>query len=92
MDRDFRLKSDRQTFVWQLISININRQRTLDISIIKKRKRKRLESTQVCMLIVIILSIQDGKSLDVSNLELTGNELYEDKSELSKLLFPISFT
>ena len=71
--RVFRLKLDCRAVAWQLISVNINRQTSADIKVIKEKllgldhTRKRTPS---------ILSVQETKSWDVPNLELSGFVCY----------------
>ena len=71
-----RLLPDCQEVAWQLISVNINRQTSADIEVIKEklfgfdRTRKRMPT---------ILSVQETRSWDVPNLELKGFVCYGDK-------------
>ena len=75
--RIFRLIPDCQMDVWQLVSVNINRQRSLDISTIKE---KLLGPAHARTHTPAILSIQETKSWDVPNLDLSGYVCYGSKS------------
>ena len=74
--------------VWRLISVNINRQRSLDISTIKE---KSLGPAHTRTHTPAILSIQETKSWDVPNLELSGYVCYGSKSGFATLLVPKLF-
>ena len=69
MSRVFRLKPDCREVAWQLIAVNIKRQTSADIKVIKEKllgldhTRKRIPT---------ILSLQETKSWNVPNLELPG--------------------
>ena len=75
--RSFRLNPERQVNTWQLVSVHINRQRSLDISTMKK---KTLQLAHACAHSLAILSIQEAKSWDVPSLELAGCVCYGGKS------------
>ena len=79
----FRLNLDRQVDAWQLILVNINRWRSLDISTVKETllglAHARTHSPA-------IVSIQETKTLDVLNLELPGIVCYGSESGFATLL------
>ena len=56
MSRVFRLKPDCREVAWQLIAVNISRQTSADIKVIKEK----------------LLGFQETKSWNVPNLELPG--------------------
>ena len=67
MSRWVRLILECQVNTWQLISVNINRQRSSVISVIKE---KLLGPAHACAHSPDIFSIQETKSWDVPNPEL----------------------
>ena len=83
-----RLLPDCQEVAWQLISVNINRQTSADIEVIKEkligfdRTRKRMPT---------ILSVEETRSCDVPILELKGFVCYGDTHGHPTLLFPEQF-
>ena len=73
--------------VWQLVSVNINRQQSLDISTIKEI----LGPADACTHSLAILSIQETESYDVPNLELPGYVWYGGKSGFATLMVSEQF-
>ena len=81
--RWFRLRIEGRTNTWQLISVNINRQRSSDISVIKE---KLLGPARVHAHVPVIFSIQETKSWDVTNLKLLGYVCHVIKFGFATLL------
>ena len=81
-------ESHFQTQSWPLISANVNRQRSLDIFTMKEKLLgPALARTQTST----ILTIQETKSWDVPNLELTGYVCHGGKSGFATLLVSDQF-
>ena len=72
---------------WQLISVNINRPRSSDISVIKEK----LFCPAHARALSAILSIQETYSWDVPNLGLPGYVCYGSKSGFASLLVSEQF-
>ena len=77
MGRVPRLFPDCQDATWQLISVNINRQTSADIEVMKE-KLLGFEHTHKCS--PAILSVQETKSWDTPNLELKVFVCYGNKN------------
>ena len=84
----FRLNPACPVDTWQLISMNVNRQRSFDISIIKEIL---LGPAHACADSPAILSILETKSWDVTNLELLGYVCYGSTSGFATLLVSTQF-
>ena len=77
-----------QAGAWQLISVNINRECSSDISVIAE---KLLELVRTRAHLLVIFSIQETRSWDVPNLELPGYVCFGSKFWLATLLVSEQF-
>ena len=87
-NRIFRLFLDCRVDTWRLISVTINRQRSLDAP---TTKEKLLGPARSHTHSLAILSIQETKSWDVPNLELPGYVFRGCEFGFRTLLVPKQF-
>ena len=77
------VRAVRVPITLECLSVNIHRQRSSDISVIKE---ELLDHAHSCAHSLAILSIQEPKSWDVSNLELLEYVCYGSKSGFATLV------